>query len=636
MGHRSFVWLISALAVAIFVLGNTLIQPALSGWRGDFTEGKQFTLSNGTETVLSELAEPVELTFIYSRRVGQELPAVRTYAQRVRELLQSFEAEAGRNLRLVEIDPTPFSEAEDEALAYGITAIQTDGNDPLYFGLVGRNAVDDELVIPYLAPERESTLEYDLTRLIARLDNPEPATVGIITDLPEFKGDGSAGGYYVLQEIARTYDVEPIGTSFTSIPDTVDLLLIAHAASLTEGQTYLIDQFLMEKGKALMLVDPASLAAVVNDPSNAEEVARSDLGILGTAWGITLSDDAVADAPHALPVTVEENGRIIEQSQPLFIGVPTALMARDDLITAPISRRINLGAPGSLQAFPPDGLIFGALIRTDEAPSFIDAADAVGDMLPGDVLRAYDAEDGQLVLAGRLSGRLPTAFPDGPPRQDQDPPEDTGEGDTGSTDAASPEFEIEPAGPHRIISDGLAEVVIIADADILDDRFYVDPRSGVTLAGNANLVLNALDNLSGGTGLLNLRARQPDLRPMTRIDDLRERAEAEYLDEEARLRARLVQSQQRLDELRSSSLGGGFFTEDLEADLSAAERSELADLRQTVIETRARLREIERNYRRSIDRLENALRFFNIWFGPIFVLLVGFAIWWHREQRAAV
>ncbi|MEO0881187.1 MAG: GldG family protein [Pseudomonadota bacterium] len=635
MGQRPFVWLTSALALTIFVLANTLVQPALSGWRADFTEGKQFTLSDGTRQTLTDLAEPVELTFIYSRRVGQEFPAIRAYAQRVRELLQSFEAEAGRNLRLVEIDPTPFSEAEDEALSNGITAVQTDGDDPLYFGLVGRNAVDDDLVIPYLAPEREGTLEYDLTRLIARLDNPDPATIGILTDLPNFEGNGSEGGYFALQEIARSYDIETIGSNFTSLPKRVDILLMAHVTDLSDEQAYLIDQFLLDKGRALILVDPASKAAAASGLVGEDGAARSDLGALGEAWGLRLSQNAVADAPHALPVTVEENGRIVEQGQPLFIGVPTALMARDDLVTAPISRRINLGAPGALQAFPPDGLTFRALIRTDEAPSFIDAADASGEMLPRDVLRAYEAEDGQLVLAGRLSGRLPSAFPEGPP-----PGEETADesGNGGGEEAAEVQDvapSLERSGPHLVSSRRPAELIIIADADLLDDGFYIDPRSGAPVGGNANLILNAIDNLSGGAELLNLRSRTPDLRPMVRVDRLREAAEAEFFEEEARLEARLARSLQRLEELRAIGASGGFFSGDLEADLSTVERAELADLRQTVIETRTRLREIERNYRRSIDRLEGVLRLFNIWFGPVFVLLLGLAVWWHRERQAA-
>ncbi|MEM6411210.1 MAG: Gldg family protein, partial [Pseudomonadota bacterium] len=501
--------------------------------------------------------------------------------------------------------------------------------DPLYFGLVGRNAVDDELIIPYLAPEREGTLEYDLTRLIARLDNPEPATIGILTDLPNFEGTRTEDGYFILQEISRSYEIEPIGSTFTSIPEHVDILILAHVTDLSLGQAYLIDQFLLDRGRALILVDPASKAAAAASILAEDGRARSDLGILGETWGVRLSENAVADAPHALPVTVEENGRIVEQSQPLFIGVPTALMARDDLVTAPISRRINIGAPGALEAFPPDGLSFRALIRTDEAPSFIDAVEASGEMLPRDVLRAYDAEDGQLVLAGRLSGSLVSAFPDGPPAEQI--ADDVDEADP--EDNRSPEIEAD--GPHLISSREPAELIIIADVDLLDDGFYIDPRSGAPVGGNANLILNAIDNLAGGADLLDLRSRAPDLRPMARIERLREAAEAEFFDEEARLQARLARSQQRLEELRALGSGGGFFSGDLEADLSTAERAELADLRQTVVETRERLREIERNYRKSIDRLEGVLRFFNIWFGPLFVLLIGLAVWWHRERQAA-
>ncbi|MEL7482236.1 MAG: GldG family protein, partial [Pseudomonadota bacterium] len=290
MTRRIFVWLTSALTLLVFALANTVFQPALAGWRTDLSEGRQFSLSEGTKSTLETLAEPVELTFVYSRRVGQEYPAVRSYADRVRELLRAFKSVGGRNIRLIESDPAPFSEDEDEALAFGITAIRTDGNDPLYFGLIGRNTVDDELVIPFLAPEREATLEYDLTRLIARLDDPEPATVGIITDLQNFKGDGQENGYYALQEIARSYRIQPIGVTFASIPDDVDVLLLAHAANLSEYQQYLIDQFILDKGRALIFVDPASKAAAVGGEIGTDGAARSDLGALSDAWGIELSD----------------------------------------------------------------------------------------------------------------------------------------------------------------------------------------------------------------------------------------------------------------------------------------------------------------------------------------------------------
>ena len=627
MLDRYFTPLASFLALIVFLLANTLFQPLLAGWRVDFTEGHQYSLSDGTRSTVQNLAEPVDLTFVYTRRVGQDYPAVRAYAQRVRELLQAYQSNSSSRLRLKEIDPTPFSKEEDEAVAAGITAVQTDGTDPLYFGLIGRNAVDDELVIPFLAPEREATLEYDLTRLIARLDKPEPATIGIITDLENFKGDGKESGYFALREIAAVYQVTPIAPDFALIPEDVDVLLLAHAASLTERQSYLVDQFILHKGRALILVDPASKAAAAGGVFNTgERIARSDLGPLGEAWGITLSEEAVADVAHALPVSVPDGGRVIEVGQPLFIGVPRSLMSSNDLITSALSRPVNLGAPGALEAFPPQGVIFDPLMRTDEAPSYIDASLASGEATPQEVIQAYESEDGQMVLAGRLSGNLSTAFPDGPPpAEDSDDPVEAEIARIG-----------EAEGPPHINSSALpAEIVIIADADLLDDGFYIDPRSTLPSADNATLILNALDNLTGGAELLDLRSRAPNQRPMTRVNNMREAAQDEFFDEQARLEARLAEAQRRLEELQAVGATGGFFSGDLEADLTPEERTELSELRQSVVETRERLREIERDFRRNIDGLENLLRFINIWGGPLIVVLIGLIVWFRRKETPA-
>ena len=626
MIEKFFTPLTSALVIAIFFLLNGLIQPRMASWRVDFSQGNQYTLSEGTKQTLGALAEPVDLTFAYSRTLGQDFPVIRAYAQRVRELLQTYENVGGRRLHLVEIDPAPFSTAEDEALAAGISAIPTGSGDPIYFGLIGRNAVDDELVIPFLDPEREATLEYDLTRLIARLDNPKPATIGIITDLQNFQGTGTETDYFVLREIAASYIVEPIAPDFLTIPDGVDILLIAHAANLTRRQTYLIDQFILEKGRALILVDPASKAAAASDGvfSTGNGLIRSDLGVLGEAWGINLLTGAVADATHALPIGVEEDGSIIEMGQPLFIGIPRALMSSDDLVTAPLSLTLNLGAPGALQAFPPEGARFSTLVRTDDAPSFIDPELASTDMRPQDVVRAYEAEDGYLTIGGRLSGILPTAFPDGAPLADL--PDDPIEAEL--LDLANSEL-----GGHLGQSVEPAQIIILADADILDDGFYIDPRSGNPAGDNATFVLNALDNLAGGSALTNLRSRSPNQRPMSRIDRMRDVAQRKFFTEQAELEERLVLAQTRLEQLQANGIEQGFFSGDLEADLSAEERTELAALRQSVIETRSSLREIEREFRHDIDGLVGALRFINIWGGPLLLALLGFMVWLRQKRR---
>ena len=103
------------------------------GVRLDLTENQLFTISDGTRNILQDIDEPVNLYFFYSDKATENVPFLRTYARRVRELLQEFELEADGGLRLTEIDPLPFSEEEDRAAEFGLQSIALGGTgDPVY------------------------------------------------------------------------------------------------------------------------------------------------------------------------------------------------------------------------------------------------------------------------------------------------------------------------------------------------------------------------------------------------------------------------------------------------------------------------------------------------------------------------
>lgn len=629
MKARHYLIAATALTAIIFVSANLLVQKVFAGARLDFTENNLYTLSDATRTTLKNIAEPVELTLVYTRSVGQEYPAVRAYAARVRELLHVYETRSGGRVRVTEIDPQPFSPAEDEALAAGITAVDTDGSDPLYFGIIGRNSIDDQRVIPFLAPEREVTLEYDLTRMIARLDDPEPPRIGILSSLPGMTSPGGEGGYGLLRDIGRSFEIEPISETFQSLPEDMDVLLIAHPPVLTRRQEWLIDQYLLRHGHAVILLDPAAKTAIGGGVFAVDQgLARSSLEDLTDAWGIALSDDAVADAAGALPVPTDVgNGRIEDLAHPLFIGVPAGDMNQDDLITADLNRTVNFGAPGALLPTAlPDGLEFTPLITTGPSPSYIPADKAVRDISPQETLREYQTQPEPLVIAARLSGRLRTAFPDGAPAADE--PDDPMLAELARAEAAE-------ALPHIGASEVEAQIVMIADADFIADDFYIIPDSEIVVADNGALVLNALDALAGGGELSRLRSRAPSLRPMTRIDRMRERAEAIYFRQQGELENSLEEAQARLEELQAIGAADGFFSGDLEADLTAAERTELLELRERIVQLRTRLREVERDYRRDIDRLEGTLKTINIWGGPFLVAMIGFLLWFRQKRRRA-
>jgi ABC-type uncharacterized transport system involved in gliding motility auxiliary subunit len=188
------------------------------------------------------------------------------------------------------------------------------------------------------------------------------------------------------------------------------------------------------------------------------------------------------------------------------------------------------------------------------------------------------------------------------------------------------------APEHLNQSQSDAEIVIIADVDLLYDDFYVIPDNQLVTADNGALVLNALDALAGGGELSRLRSRAASLRPMTRIDKMRSAAESEYFAEQRDLEAQLETAQSRLEELQDIGASEEFFSGDVTAELSNAERAELSSLREDIFQMRARMRGIQRDYRRNIDGLEATLKAVNIWGGPILVGLLGLLVW-RREQN---
>ena len=183
------------VAVVLFVAMNVFASLVLQRARLDLTEGGLYTLSEGTRRVLDAIDEPITLRFYFSRSLSDEIPAFGNYAKRIRELLEHYSSLSGGMLRLKPYNPEPYSVEEDEAVTFGLQGVPVDRSGELaYFGLAATNSTDDQQAIPFFNAEREPFLEYDLTRLIYNLANPEKKVIGVISSLP-IHGD-PAGGYH--------------------------------------------------------------------------------------------------------------------------------------------------------------------------------------------------------------------------------------------------------------------------------------------------------------------------------------------------------------------------------------------------------------------------------------------------------
>jgi ABC-type uncharacterized transport system involved in gliding motility auxiliary subunit len=301
------------LAVVLFVALNLFGGLSLRDAKLDLTEGRQFTLSEGTTSLLAKVEEPVTLRLYVSRALRDANPFLGSYADRVHDLLRTYADASNGRITVEHIDPEPFSTEEDRAVGFGLQAISADGTGATngYFGIAGTNSTDDVDVIPVLSPERESFLEYDLTRMVYNLASPEKPVVALLSSLP--LGGDPAREYRpwaVLQELQQFFDVRTLGGEVTRVEDDVDALLLVHPQALSEATLYAIDQFVMRGGKVMAFLDPHSETQAATQQPGMGADTFSTLDRLLPAWGIEFDPQrVVADPGLARQVVYPGGGR---------------------------------------------------------------------------------------------------------------------------------------------------------------------------------------------------------------------------------------------------------------------------------------------------------------------------------------
>ena len=170
--RRNALLTIAAVTVGVVAL-NTVIDITVPFLRADLTQDRLYSTSKGVDSTLATLDEPVRIDYFWTQEGSKDQPLIRAHGQRVREYLEELRQRSNGNLEIRFIDPEPFSEAEDEARAAGLPALAVDGSGrTLTLGLVVRGPTDRKETLPYLSPENEPLLEYELLRAISSVGRP--------------------------------------------------------------------------------------------------------------------------------------------------------------------------------------------------------------------------------------------------------------------------------------------------------------------------------------------------------------------------------------------------------------------------------------------------------------------------------
>jgi ABC-type uncharacterized transport system involved in gliding motility auxiliary subunit len=623
------------LAAALSVAVITIVNTSLTGIRFDLTEKKLFTLSDGTENIIRALDEPVTLKFYFSNAALQDYPALMIYGNRVRDMLKEYAAKSAGNIELIVIEPEAFSEEEDQAVASGLQGapVNTSG-DLAYFGLVGTNATDEELTIPFFRNERESALEYDITKLVFNLAYPKKRVVGVISSLPIF-GSGpqpapvmpgmpmppQQPAWGIIDTTQEFFEMRDLGMGVESI-EGVDVLMVIHPKNISEKTLFAIDQYVLAGGNAMLFVDPlADGDQTQANPQNPMILPdrSSNLDKLFAAWGIEVTDsEVVADSINGM--RVQTNGpRGPEEVLYLpWLGLGPDYLNRDDFSISELES-INLGSAGAIKTTDDSNLETIVLIQSSDQSMMMDKDLLVFQQDPSAMLNDFVPDNESKILVARFSGKVITAFPDGLPV------ESTEEGDESAVEASL-------IDPSDIIQEGDINIIVSGDTDILNDMFWMRSQNFLGMqirsafANNGDFIVNALEVLSGNNDLISLRSRGEFSRPFTRVDQIRREAEEAYRDREKELQVRLEETEQRIAELQQNSEGSDLI-------LSREQTDEIDKFREEMVATRKELRAVQHELQKNIEGLGSRLKFINIALMPLLIMLFAISTWLVLSRR---
>lgn len=627
--RRLLPWLAIALALVLAIAVNVIAELSPRDIRVDLTQRHLYTLSAGTQEVLGNLREPITLRLYYSRKLGTDVPQYGTFAERVRDLVREYVRAANGKLVLEEFDPIPFSDAEERALAYGLQGVPMDqSGEQVYFGLAAINLTDDERTIPFFQPDREKFLEYDLTRVVYELSGQPKPVVGVMTALP-MNGDMRAmqfGGrpsppWASMTQLRQFFTVRDVAVDAKAIDPEIRTLWVVHPQNLSEATQFAIDQFVLRGGRLVVFVDPHSEAQAMRpDPRTGQAGnTASRLDKLFAAWGVAYDPDkVVGDLRGAWRVRAGATDRMQAVDYVAWFNAQGDGLNQDSPITGQLNQ-VTFASAGALSAVPGATTRFDPLITTSTEAQEIPAADVRTEPSPSRILAGFRPSGQRYTLAARVSGPVRSAF----------------QGDLPEGVEAPAERLSEAREPVNI--------VVVADADVLEDRFWVRVQDffgqqvATPFSDNGAFVANATEVLSGSSALIGLRSRGESTRPFALVEGIRRDAERAYREREQALQKTLEETERKLRELRSGPAGQG--GRNVEAMITPEQRAAIDQARQTIVDTRRELRQVQFELRRDIDTLKTRLQFWNVAAVPIavmvFALGLGLVRRSRRQQRVA-
>ncbi len=633
MQNKTFLTLL--VGAFLFVSINLFASTAVRFWRTDMTEQSLYTLSEGTRNILGRIDEPITVRLFFSEGTAEDIPALQTYAKRVRELLEEVEDAADGKIVLQVIDPEPYSEEEELANSFGIRGqLVSAAGDMLFFGIAANNSVDKVETIPSLDSRGTAYLEYEIAKIISDLSTADEARgkVALISSLPlqgeaaMIPGMPAQESWAIVAILEEAFDLEVLDPAdlTSNIATDVDVLLVAHPKGLTDTARFAIDQFALAGGKVLAMVDPYCYFDMP-PPGRQNQFGHdrtSHLDDLLKVWGVELVPSKVAGDPSlARPVRSGNSVLDFPLWMELNTSVDEGLFNPTDTVSSTLSL-VNMFCAGELRAAPegtteltplmsstPTGQTIDA-VNLQFAPDVVQLAPTLGAQFDATTRLDSDGKELRIDLALRVSGSIKTAFPEGAP-----------EGWTGLEEVRSE-------------SEGLFNAIVIADVDLMHEALWRSAQMtqlGMMERRNNNpvLVVNAIENLLGSNDLLSLRGRGLFSRPFEKKEALAKAARTRFLAKDQELQAKEQELSAQISALQAGADEEGVVR------MTMQEFEELSARQEEQIEIRKERGRVKHELSKDIEALGARLKLIHIGLVPLLVALAGLAFRLQQRRRSA-
>ena len=622
-------WLAAALSVVAVLLINWV--SGLEFFRIDLTEGKVYTLSDGTKQILKNLDEPVTLRFYVSQGDDNMPLPLKGYARRVEDLLREFKAASKGKLVIEKLDPQPDSDAEDTASLDGVQPQSLNTGERFYFGLVVKRG-EQKSAIPSIVMQRERLLEYDIVRAITRTAITKKTKIGVLSSIPVFGSPGMpmmgmppSPKQVFISELERDFEVVRVSGSSTKIDDEVKVLLVIHPKGLSESTEFAIDQFILRGGKVIALLDSYAYFDLIPTPQGMQPGgSSSNLERLTKAWGVTFeTEKMLAD----LQFMTGKGNRAL----PTLLTLNETAYSPTDIATAQLGE-VLLAFTGAFTSSLTPGLKQVDLIKSSGYSELVSKEIA---MEKGEQLGTMIKPSGQSYpIAIRLEGQFKTAFPDGMPKSAAN--ESASKSPLVKADAskgpASKEVDVAvPVSEVLTQSKENNAVILIADSDNVAVQIQEVFGQRIVYPTNGNLAFlqSLVDQFAGDAALVSLRARQSTSYPFTVIREMETRAQQAYVGKIKALEENLQKTRESLAEIQKNKSPA-----DSGAILNAEQLAQVENFKKTAAQTSQELKSLRKDLRADSEALQFWAKVLNIALIPLLVFLTGLGFYFWGSRRA--